>query len=71
MNFRDHLLTELRLPASLHLDEMSLFDALSLMNQQDATAQSAVAAESANVAKAIELVVTAFQSSGRLLSKAR
>jgi N-acetylmuramic acid 6-phosphate etherase len=63
---RDHLLTELRLSASLHLDTMSITDAIAVMNQQDAAAQAAVAAENANVAKAIELVVAAFQNNGRL-----
>jgi N-acetylmuramic acid 6-phosphate etherase len=64
---RSHLLTELSLPASVHLDQMSVTDALVLMNQQDALAVAAVAGESANVAKAIELVVTAFKQNGRLI----
>lgn len=67
MHPRDHLLTELRLPASTHLDAMSISDAIALINQQDAHAQQAVAAESPNIAKAIQLVVTAFQTNGRLL----
>jgi N-acetylmuramic acid 6-phosphate etherase len=67
MSSRHHLLTEQRLAASMRLDAMSIADALAVMNQQDAVAQAAVAAESANVAKAIELVVAAFNSSGRLI----
>jgi N-acetylmuramic acid 6-phosphate etherase len=64
---RDHLLTELRLPSSMHLDEMSVTDALEIFNAQDALAVAAVAAERAQIAKAIELVVAAFNSNGRLL----
>jgi N-acetylmuramic acid 6-phosphate etherase len=64
---RDHLLTEQRLAASTHLDQMRLSDAIALMNQQDAIAQQAVANESPNIEKAIQLVVTAFQNNGRLL----
>ena len=63
---RDHLLTERRLPDSITLDTMPIRDAIALMNQQDAIAAAAVAAESANVEKAIHLVVTAFQNKGRL-----
>ena len=63
---RTHLLTELRLPASTHLDTMSVSDALAIMNQQDAIATAAVAKESASIAKAITLVTTAFQNNGRL-----
>ena len=64
---RDHLLTEQRLPESTNLDTMTLADSLALMNQQDALAIAAVASESANIAKAINLVVAAFQNNGRLL----
>jgi N-acetylmuramic acid 6-phosphate etherase len=46
---------------------MSIPTAIALMNQQDALAAAAVAAESANIANAINLVVTAFKNTGRLL----
>jgi N-acetylmuramic acid 6-phosphate etherase len=67
MPTRDHLLTELRLPASMALDTMSVADAVALMNQQDAIAVAAVGAVAASIAQAIELVVAAFKSDGRLL----
>jgi N-acetylmuramic acid 6-phosphate etherase len=67
MQPRHHLLTEQRLPASIDLDKMSIPAAIALMNQQDAQAQQAVASESPNIAKAIELAVQAFQKNGRLL----
>ncbi len=64
---RDHLLTERRLAASTHLDQMSIPDAIALMNREDARAQLAVAAEAGNIAKAIELVTHALKNNGRLL----
>jgi len=45
---------------------MSIQDAIALMNRHDALATAAVAAEAGNIAKAIDLVVTAFQNKGRL-----
>jgi N-acetylmuramic acid 6-phosphate etherase len=64
---RSHLLTEQRLPESMHLDAMTVDDAVALMNAQDAAAVAAVAAESANVAKAVEVVAAALAAGGRLL----
>src|SRR5688500_758447 len=66
MEDRSHLLTEQRLPESLHLDSMSITDALSVMNAQDARAVEAVRSVQSDVARAIELVVTAFVHNGRL-----
>lgn len=67
MNDRSHLMTELRLPESMGLDAMSVEQAVELMNQQDARAVAAVAAEKANIARAIDLTVSAFRQGGRLL----
>lgn len=67
MNDRSHLLTELRLPESMALDAMDVERAVALMNAQDAAAVAAVAAERANVARAIELVVAALSAGGRLV----
>ena len=64
---RNHLLTEQRLAASTHLDTMPVAQGLALMNQQDAIAQLAVASETANVEKAISLVVIALRNNGRLI----
>lgn len=63
---RSHLLTELRLPESMDLDAMSVDAAVALVNAQDAVAVAAVAAERANIVKAIEIVVASFRSGGRL-----
>jgi N-acetylmuramic acid 6-phosphate etherase len=67
MHPRDNLITEQRLPDSMALDTMSVADALALMNRQDALAIAAVVEQSANVAKAIDLVVHAFKHNGRLI----
>ena len=64
---RSGLLTEQRLAESLGLDAMSIPQAVALMNAQDAVAVGAVAAEQANIVRAVELVVAAFRGGGRLL----
>jgi len=66
-NDRSHLLTELRLPESMSLDAMSAEEAVALMNAQDARAVDAVAAERANVARAVELAADALRAGGRLI----
>ncbi|MCY2955288.1 MAG: N-acetylmuramic acid 6-phosphate etherase [Planctomycetota bacterium] len=66
MNDRSHLLTEQRNPASINLDAMSISDAVALFNAQDQLAVAAVAKEKDNIAAAIQLVVAAFNSNGRL-----
>jgi N-acetylmuramic acid 6-phosphate etherase len=67
MHDRSHLLTELRLPESMALDAMSVEDAVTLMNAQDAKAVAAVAAERASVARAVKLVVESLRGGGRLI----
>jgi N-acetylmuramic acid 6-phosphate etherase len=66
MQDRSHLLTEQRLPESTHLDAMTVEEAVALMNAQDARAVEAVAAERANVARGVDLVVAALSAGGRL-----
>src|ERR1043165_5555961 len=67
MQDRSQLLTELRLPESMKLDEMSIEQAVAVMNQQDHAAVQAVEKERANIARAVELVSSAFRNGGRLL----
>jgi N-acetylmuramic acid 6-phosphate etherase len=64
---RTNFLTEQRLADSMNLDAMSTEQAVALMNAQDARAVEAVGAVRADVVKAIDLVVAAFQSGGRLI----
>ncbi len=67
MQDRGHFLTELRNPRSMRLDRMSIAEVFALMNSEDATVTGAVAAAKDEICRAIELVVAAFQSSGRLI----
>jgi N-acetylmuramic acid 6-phosphate etherase len=64
---RTNFLTEQRLPDSMNLDAMTTEEALAVMNAQDARAVEAVKSVRADVAKAIDLVVAAFEKGGRLI----
>ena len=61
------MLTEQRLAESMRLDQLSVEDALAVMNEQDGSAVIAVASQRAEVAKAVTLVTTALKSGGRLI----
>jgi N-acetylmuramic acid 6-phosphate etherase len=63
---RANFSTEQRLAESMNLDAMTTQQALDVMNQQDARAAAAVKAVSAEVARAIDLVVAAFKNDGHL-----
>jgi N-acetylmuramic acid 6-phosphate etherase len=67
MQDRGHLMTELRNERSTLIDRVSIADAVAIMNAEDATIPAAVATVQAEVAQAIELVVDAFESGGRLI----
>jgi N-acetylmuramic acid 6-phosphate etherase len=67
MQDRSKLLTELRLPESMRLDEMTIESALELMNAQDVAAVAAVAAVRKDVAQAVQIVATALAARGRLI----
>lgn len=67
MQDRGHLMTELRNPRSMHIDRVSIAEAVRLVNEEDATIAGAVAAAEAEICRAIELVVAAFEAGGRLL----
>jgi len=67
MQDRSQLLTELRLPESMNLDAMSTAEAVAVMNAQDRKAVEAVEKVRDDVAKAIDLVVAAFEKGGRLI----
>ena len=60
------LITEARNPASEHIDELSTFDMLSLINREDATVAAAVAAELPSIAKAVDAIADRFSEGGRL-----
>jgi N-acetylmuramic acid 6-phosphate etherase len=67
MQDRGHLMTELRNPRSMTIDRMSIAEAVDVMNAEDATIAQAVAAARNEICQAIELVVAAFESGGRLI----
>ena len=67
MQDRGHLLTELRNPRSMGIDRMTIAEAVDLMNAEDATIPAAIAAVRADICKAVELVVAAFEPGGRLI----
>ncbi|MFH1747171.1 MAG: N-acetylmuramic acid 6-phosphate etherase [Planctomycetota bacterium] len=67
MQDRGHLMTELRNPRSTNLDRMSIAEIVDLLNAEDATIAESVAAARADICKAIELVVAAFEAGGRLI----
>jgi N-acetylmuramic acid 6-phosphate etherase len=66
MNDRSHLLTEQRLAESMHLDSMSIEEAVAVMNQQDLRAVQAVGAVKESIAEATRLIVEQFKAGGRL-----
>lgn len=66
MNDRSHLLTERRLEASMNIDALFIAQAVQIMHEQDRIAVEAVGREHASITQAIELVVAAFRTGGRL-----
>src|SRR5688500_1245911 len=67
MNDRSHLLTELRNPDSMRLDELTIADAVAVMNKHDRIAIDAVETVRDDVACAIEMVADALRHGGRLI----
>jgi N-acetylmuramic acid 6-phosphate etherase len=66
MHDRSHLLTELRLPASEHIDRLSVEDQLAIMHEQDRAALDAVAKVRTELAAAVRLVTDRLACGGRL-----
>lgn len=74
MNHQDHLLEQLnhlvsegRNPETLHIDTASTLDIVTSINQEDHKVAPAVAACLPQIAKAVDLIVTALQADGRLI----
>ena len=59
--------TESRNNASMAIDTLSSLEIVELMNREDANVASAVAAESAKIAAAIDVVAKCFSNGGRLI----
>ncbi|MGC9260739.1 MAG: N-acetylmuramic acid 6-phosphate etherase [Phycisphaerae bacterium] len=64
---RSHIETEKRHPASAHLDEMPVRDAVLLMNREDQRAVAAVGQQAAAIAQAVEMAAAALRIGGRLI----
>jgi len=67
MNDRGQLTTEQSNPRSVGFDQLSVPGAFDLINAEDATVARAVAGAKDDICRAIELVVAAFRSGGRLI----
>jgi N-acetylmuramic acid 6-phosphate etherase len=59
--------TEQRNPRSRGLDEKSALEILRILNREDARVAPAVRRELPRIARAVEAIVKAFQSGGRLI----
>lgn len=64
---RSHISTEQINPASLKLDEMTIAQAVAMMNAEDQVMVEAVGRQRAQIAAAVELVAQAFTNGGRLI----
>lgn len=60
------LLTEQRNPASAAIDQLPTEQMLAVINAEDALVPAAVAAELAQIAKAVDAIVLTFERGGRL-----
>lgn len=63
----DHLATETRNPASLDIDSGSSLDIVRIINAEDAKVAPAITPELPAIAKAVDAIVAALQSGGRLI----
>ena len=63
----ENLTTEQRNPRSLNIDTLSTLKILKIINHEDSSVPADVAKEIPNIAKAVELIITALKSGGRLL----
>lgn len=61
------LTSEQRNSASLNLDQLSALEIVQLMNQEDQKVAFAVNDQLAQIAQAVEVIVSAFQQGGRLI----
>ena len=62
-----HLTTENRNEATMHLDEMSIEDALTIMNEEDQRVPQAIKQVIPTLSNIINLTATQFSKGGRLI----
>ncbi|MBY0064359.1 MULTISPECIES: N-acetylmuramic acid 6-phosphate etherase [Priestia] len=63
----EHLTTETRNEKTMDLDEMSILDFLTTMNEEDEKVASAIKKELPSIAKAVEAIIEAKKQGGRLI----
>lgn len=63
----EKMTTEIRNENTMHLDDMSTYDILQVMNKEDRRVPEAVHEEITQIEKAIRLVIDSFQKRGRLI----
>ncbi|MGY0692104.1 N-acetylmuramic acid 6-phosphate etherase [Virgibacillus sp. FSP13] len=63
----EKLTTETRNEKTMKLDEMSTYDVLNVMNEEDKKVPQAVEKELKSIEKAVKLVIDSFQKGGRLI----
>ena len=63
----EHLNTEKRNEKTADLDQMSVLEILTVMNQEDETIPKAIAKELPAIEKMVKAVLTAFENVGRFL----
>ncbi|MGG2066880.1 N-acetylmuramic acid 6-phosphate etherase [Bacillus sp. S14(2024)] len=62
-----HLTTECRNEKTTHLDQMKTLEILEVMNEEDIKVAHCVRQELPQIAKAVEMIVTAMKNNGRLI----
>ncbi|MCK1995161.1 N-acetylmuramic acid 6-phosphate etherase [Peribacillus muralis] len=63
----EHLTTETRNEKTMNLDEMSIIDFLTTMNEEDGKVASAIKEEIPSISKAVEAIIKAKKNGGRLI----
>ncbi len=63
----ENLTTETRNNKTMNLDEMSIVELLTVMNEEDAKVADAVKVEIPHIAKAVETIISAKMNGGRLI----
>ncbi len=61
------LATEARNPRTLHMDELSTYDMMKLMNDENRVVEDAVATQLAEIAAAVDLIAAAMERGGHLI----
>lgn len=62
----EHLITETRNQATMHIDELSIFESIHLICAEDQKAVGAVEAQADQMAQAVELMVDSIKKGGRV-----